>query len=277
MSEIAVIQNKPKLVARLADKFGIDADKMLVTLKATAFRGDVSNEQMMALLVVAEQYNLNPWLKEIYAFPDKGGIVPVVGVDGWSRIINEHPAFDGMDFHQSSEIVTHEKAEHKPCPEWIECVMHRKDRSHAVVAREYLDECYRPPFNGRPGPWQTHTKRFLRHKAMIQAARIAFGFVGIYDQDEAERIIDMTPRRTSVVAAVIDNNGAQFDEAKRDEYVESIDACFTLDPARGIELVESARFEELWAEVCTDAELKIGIWEKLPSKLRTFIKDWEAA
>jgi hypothetical protein len=28
----------------------------------------------------------------------------------------------------------------------------------------------------------------LRHKAMIQAARIAFGFAGIYDEDEAARI-----------------------------------------------------------------------------------------
>ena len=36
----------------------------------------------------------------------------------------------------------------------------------------------------------------LRHKAMIQAARLAFGFTGIYDQDEAERIveIDVTPK-----------------------------------------------------------------------------------
>jgi hypothetical protein len=33
----------------------------------------------------------------------------------------------------------------------------------------------------------------LRHKAMIQCARIAFGFGGIYDQDEAERIIEATP------------------------------------------------------------------------------------
>lgn len=28
----------------------------------------------------------------------------------------------------------------------------------------------------------------LRHKAMIQAARLAFGFGGIYDEDEAQRI-----------------------------------------------------------------------------------------
>jgi hypothetical protein len=30
----------------------------------------------------------------------------------------------------------------------------------------------------------------LRHKALIQCARLAFGFVGIFDQDEAERITE---------------------------------------------------------------------------------------
>jgi hypothetical protein len=32
----------------------------------------------------------------------------------------------------------------------------------------------------------------LRHKAMIQCARLAFGYGGIYDQDEAERIVEAT-------------------------------------------------------------------------------------
>ena len=31
------------------------------------------------------------------------GIVPVVGVDGWARIINNHPQFDGMEFVQDDE------------------------------------------------------------------------------------------------------------------------------------------------------------------------------
>jgi hypothetical protein len=78
--------------------------------------------------------------------------------------------------------------------------MYRKDRSRPIVVREYLDEVYRAPFKeGMKGPWQTHTKRFLRHKAMIQCSRIAFGFVGIFDQDEAERIAesekDITPSK----------------------------------------------------------------------------------
>lgn len=159
-----------KLAARL--EMG-DGAGLVETLKATAFKGQVSDAQMTALMVVANQYGLNPWTKEIYAFPDKNnGIVPVVGVDGWSRIMNEHPQFDGMEFEQNDEECT--------------CKIFRKDRSRPISVTEYMAECRR----ANVGPWQSHPKRMLRHKAMIQCARLAFGFGGIYDQDEAERIVE---------------------------------------------------------------------------------------
>lgn len=181
--------------SKLAGIFGIPEQGDLVSvLKATAFRGEVTDAQMTALLIVANQYRLNPWTKEIYAFPDKNnGIVPVVGVDGWARIINENAQFDGMDFNQSGEMLRMNGAK-SDAPVWIECTMYRKDRTHPVVVREYLDEVYREPFKGKhgdiTGPWQSHPKRFLRHKAMIQCARLAFGYVGIYDDDEAQRIVE---------------------------------------------------------------------------------------
>ena len=194
------------LVVKFADRYAVDPNKMLSTLAATAFKqrdgSAPSNEQMMSLLVVADQYKLNPFTREIYAFPDKqNGIVPVVGVDGWSRIINSHPQFDGMEFRYSDTTTTPPGSK-SPCHEWVECVMYRKDRGRPVVVREYLDEVYRAPFkkqgrNGEyqvDGPWQTHTKRFLRHKAMIQCARLAFGFVGIFDDDEAHRIDEQQER-----------------------------------------------------------------------------------
>ena len=71
------------------------------------------------------------------------------------------------------------------CPEWVEAIVYRKDREHPVIVREYLDECYR-----KTSPWQSHTKRMLRHKALIQGYRVAFGFHGIYDPDEAEAIAE---------------------------------------------------------------------------------------
>lgn len=185
------------LVAKFAARYSIDAEKLLPILKATAFKvrdGEATNEQMAALLVVADQYGLNPFTREIFAFPDKqSGIVPVVGVDGWSRIINDHPQSDGLEFVDAEQMAT--IADAKPCPAWMECVIHRKDRSHPIKVREYLDEVYQAPRGGYRGPWQTHTKRMLRHKVLIQAARLAYGFTGIFDEDEAERIIerDVTP------------------------------------------------------------------------------------
>lgn len=197
-SDVAAIQpRKAGLVARMAERFGVDADKMLTTLKATAFKAGsgISNEQMMALLIVAEQYGLNPWTKEIYAFPDKGGIVPVVGVDGWSRILNDHPQMDGVEFIDSPDVV---KSSGKDVPTWIECLIYRKDRSKPTKVRERFSEVVRDT-----QPWKSHPSRMLRHKALIQCARIAFGFSGIYDEDEAQRIVsvDSTPVKAKAQAA----------------------------------------------------------------------------
>lgn len=226
----AVVKAAPpaasSVLVRMAQRFGVDPDKMLVTLKATAFKGDVSTEQMMALAVVADQYGLNPWTKEIYAFPDKhNGIVPVVGVDGWSRIINTNPQFDGMDFAEGP-------LNDKRVPEWIECRMHRKDRAHPICVKEYLDEVYREPFTGRDGrkidtPWQSHPRRMLRHKAMIQCARLAFGFVGIYDEDEGARIVEAEVVR----AEKIDPRGdlSLVDMTLRDQHVKAIKELLDAD------------------------------------------------
>jgi phage recombination protein Bet len=206
--------NEPtSLVNRMAEKFSIDSDDLLQTLKATAFRQtgntQISNEQMYALLIVSDQYNLNPFTKEIYAFPDKqGGIVPVVGVDGWNRISNEHSQFDGVEFVYSDEVILAEGAG-AHCHAWIEAVLYRKDRSRPIRVREYLDECYRSPFVDKntgyvkKGPWQTHPKRLLRHKAEIQCYRIGFGFVGIYDEDEAYRIIEGQSEEGGKLATVV--------------------------------------------------------------------------
>lgn len=182
------------LIARMAANYGVDAAKLYETLKMTAFKqrdgSAPTNEQMMSLLIVADQYGLNPFTKEIYAFAGKGGeIVPVVAVDGWTRIINDHPMLDGIEFVYSETSTTPPRGQ--SCPEWIECVIYRKDRTRPTRVREWLDETYQAPRgNSFDGPWQTHTKRMLRHKTLIQCSRVAFSFGGIYEPDEASRIIE---------------------------------------------------------------------------------------
>lgn len=194
---------KASLVEKFAARYSIDAGKLLTTLKATAFRqkdGEVTNEQMAAMLVVADQYGLNPFTREIFAFPDKGSIVPVVGIDGWSRIINDHAQFDGMDIEFA-------EAADGSIPQWCEVKMYRKDRSHPITVREYFSEVKRDT-----PPWKSHPRRMLRHKTVIQASRVAFGFSGIYDEDEAQRIVEANDIGPTVVN--VDRGTAGTDAAK---------------------------------------------------------------
>jgi phage recombination protein Bet len=134
------------------------------------------------LLLTAERLGLDPLSNEIYAIEKpavagkKSQIMFVVGVDGWIKIINSHPAFDGMKFVES------EPGEDE-LPLYFECTIFRKDRKVATTVREYMYEVHT-----NQGAWLTHPRRMLRHKAMVQCARVCFGLSGFYDPDEAFRI-----------------------------------------------------------------------------------------
>lgn len=158
----------------MATRYGMEPAAFESTLRATVVPKDCSREQFAAYLLVAKEYGLNPLLKEIYAFPSKGGgIQPIVGIDGWMNLMNSHPNMDGLDFDdqiEGGELIA------------VTARIWRKDRSHPIAVTEYMAECRRST-----EPWKQWPRRMLRHKAAIQCARYAFGFAGIIDPDEAER------------------------------------------------------------------------------------------
>ncbi|TPN90156.1 recombinase RecT, partial [Mesorhizobium sp. B1-1-5] len=89
---------KPSLIAVMAAQRNMDPEQFAKTVRATVMPANHTNEQFAALMLVASKYDLDPILKEIYAFPAKGGgIVPIVSIDGWLNLMNSHPAFDGME------------------------------------------------------------------------------------------------------------------------------------------------------------------------------------
>ena len=144
------------------------------TLMKAKNHGQVSNEELMVFMSIANEYKLNPLSKEIYAFNNRGAIQPIVSIDGWLKIINSHPQFDGMEFQDHTENSQLQS---------VTCRIYRKDRSRATEVTEYMSEC-----RGTSEPWKKWPARMLRHKATIQAARYAFGLSGIVDPDEAERM-----------------------------------------------------------------------------------------
>lgn len=189
-----VVETNPGVPARvsalhaMANRVQVEPAKLLGALKATVFKG-ATDEELLALVVVANQYGLNPFLKEIYAFPKKGGgIVPMVPIDGWTKIVNRQEDYDGCRFEWELEAETSQ-------PISCTCLMRVKNRSEATEVTEYFDECYR-----ETDPWKKMPKRMLRHKAYMQAARLAFGLSGIVDEDEAADVIaDQMGRRGRIV------------------------------------------------------------------------------
>lgn len=180
VAQIEEAKQRPTAIQAMAVRLNMSPGKLQETLRQTVFR-DANDAEFAALIVVSDQYRLNPLLKEIFAFKAKGGgIIPYVSVDGWIRIINEHPQFDGVEF----EDILDEQGE--ICA--IECTMWRKDRTRPIKITEYLDECVRDT-----DPWRKSPKRFLRHRSLMQAGRVAFGFSGIGPEDDYE-IIPYAPQ-----------------------------------------------------------------------------------
>lgn len=166
---------KPSALQFMASRLSCDPAKLLATLKATVFKG-ATEEELMALVVVSNEYQLNPLLKEMYAFPAKGGgIVPIVSVDGWNKMLLRQEAFDGIEFEFEHDEQMH--------PVACTATVFIKNRGHALKITEYFDECQRNTDN-----WKNMPHRMLRNRTLCQASRMAFGFSGIYHEDEAAAI-----------------------------------------------------------------------------------------
>lgn len=185
------VAERKSVLLTMAHRYNMEPSSFEQTLRATVVPPNTSKEQFAAFLVVAHEYSLNPLTKEIYAFPARGGgIVPIVSVDGWCHLINSHPQCNGIEFDD------HVQGDKVPA---ITCRIWRKDREKPTVVTEYLAECHRIT-----DPWKQYPRRMLRHKALIQCARYAFGFAGIVDPDEAERIGVGAPPTREVVSKASD-------------------------------------------------------------------------
>ena len=196
-------QNVQDIVARSVDRSGLPYDSFvrLIIQSALSRLSIWSQADLERLLLIAERLGLDPLSNEIYALEksaaagQKAPIIFVVGVDGWTKIINSHPAFDGMRFVESAPG-------DDELPLYFECTIFRKDRKVATSVREYMYEVHT-----NQGAWLTHPRRMLRHKAMVQCARLCFGLSGIYDPDEASRIQETQPLTQKINSSQFLNTG----------------------------------------------------------------------
>ena len=195
------------VLGRSAARAGLAVPLYLQALHAGAMArleeartGQWSQHDLQRLLLAAERLGLDPLGGEIYAVPGgpdaTGPSLLVLGVDGWCRVLNAHPAYQGVEFREgpnreSSAHGTQDAgqavADHGGLPAWMECTLHRRDRQVPTTVREYMAEAR----TDSPA-WLSHPRRMLRHKALVQCARVAFGLAGLHDPDEARRVQEAT-------------------------------------------------------------------------------------
>ena len=205
---MSIVETSPKpagtglvalpVIGEMAKTYGLDAPAFVFTFRTVAMPQPHTEPEFVSCLLVAREHGLNPLTKEIYFMRDKrGAIQALVGVDGWIRKCNEHRQFDGIEFKDNLDnsgtgVISS-----------ITCTIYRKDRSRPIVITEYMAECAQE--RKTAGPWQTHPGRMLRHRSLIQCARIAFGFAGIMEPDEfkawQDRLKDVTPAAVEARAA----------------------------------------------------------------------------
>ena len=177
-----------------------------------------TNAELAIVTGVCATYGLNPLVKECAAFVSGGKLSVMVMVDGWYKLVNRRPEFDGVEFD--------DKFDDKGNLASITCRMFIKGRERPVCVTEYMSECKDP----KSSVWTKWPARMLRHKAYIQCARMAFGITEIIDDDEASRIAVSSPREKDITPATkaIDWDAIKADMAECGDEASLNSVCIEL-------------------------------------------------
>ena len=135
------------------------------------------------LLRLANKYQLDPLSDEIALLQNQDQTYrPFITIDGWSKLINNHPQYAGMSLRDSTELID-------SIPTWMECTIYRNDRILPIVIKEYLEEV-----RTDHSLWQQMPRRMLRHRVIQQCARLALGI----SANEIFSIVETVKKKASM-------------------------------------------------------------------------------
>ena len=150
-----------KLLATAIKKIGCTTGELIAWLNQIPNTPEAVQLNALRLIV---KHGLDPFADEIsiHQYED-GHWQAFITIDGWSKLINSHPAFSGISFTESNELVGE-------IPTWMGCAIYRNDRVVPIEVKEYLCE-----IQTEHSIWKDMPRRMLRHRVIAQCARLAFG------------------------------------------------------------------------------------------------------
>lgn len=158
--------------------------EMLNTLRNTVAPG-LTDSEFLLFAELVKATGLNPVTKEVWAIKAGGRLQIMTGINGFLRIANSHPQFDGIE-------VEYERDGNQ----FVSCTakVYRKDRRFPAVGVAYMAEY------AKPSPiWKQMPSVMLRKCALSLACREAFiqELAGLYTQEEMPAEYS-PPRETSI-------------------------------------------------------------------------------
>ena len=141
--------------------------RLLDTIKETVCKG-ATDAQFRMFIEVCKGSGLNPFLKEIWFVPSVG---VMAGRDGYLRVANQHPMFDGME--------TRVERDEKGVPVKAVCTVWRKDRSHPMIAEAYYNE-----YKKQGNVWSTYPSAMIAKVAEVLALKRSFAINGCVTEEE---------------------------------------------------------------------------------------------
>ena len=181
---------------KLAENTGVSTEEISEVVRGMIISGKnqhgavATNAEMTVVAGICGKYGLNPMIREAHAFISGGKLQVIIGIDGWIKIMNRQPDFDGFEqidhFNDKGDLVS------------VETKIYIKGRRFPTPHTEYMSECYQP----KSPAWQKFKCRMLTNKSLGQTIRIAFGISEVIDDDEQNRIIDNSPKISKPVQAV---------------------------------------------------------------------------
>ena len=151
-----------------------------------------SNDELKMFLGIAKRYNLDPFVKEIWCIKRGGQAVITTSRDGYLKIANEHPNFDGI----VSDVV-YEKDQFKRRPDGVEHVYGAGNRGRATGAyalvyrndRKFPVYVFAPWSDygaGNNPTWKKYPHAMILKVAEAQALKRAFSLSGLVTREELD-------------------------------------------------------------------------------------------
>jgi hypothetical protein len=217
----------------LAARLDVSPGSLQETLTQTVFKG-CTKAEFVALVIVSNTYNLNPLLREIYAFPKKGGgIQAIVGYDGWIKIANNHPQYDGFESDHIEDREGNLKA--------IEGILYRKDRSHPTKKLVYLKE-----FKRNTDPWNNAPHHMLDVRCFCQTVRLALGIpLGVEGIDDINVAGEVAKSDAMILPSAVDFAAEVQQSAGRDTIDAETGEVMERDPRTGMTEVDEETARQL--------------------------------